>query len=119
MSAKRPLSTDGPAVKRETSPANLGRRRVCFEVEADPGSRVAVAGSFNRWDPEKHVLKQKSSDGHYQRVLFLPPGDYEYKFVIDGDWSADPNCEHFAANEFGTLNSVLHVNKPAKQRSRS
>ncbi len=89
-----------------------GKRRVHFEVDANPGSTVAIAGSFNAWQPDKHVMKELG-EGRYQRQVYLAPGDYEYKFVIDGEWSADPNCPHWTKNEFGTLNSIVHVEPKA------
>jgi hypothetical protein len=39
----------------------------------------------------------------------LAPGTYQYKFVIDGTWCADPECADFVQNEHGTLNSVITV----------
>ena len=88
--------------------STAGKRRVCFEVNADPGAHVAVAGTFNGWRPESHPLKEPEA-GHFRRMVYLAPGDYEYKFVIDGDWTADPKCEDWKRNEFGSLNSVLKV----------
>lgn len=104
-------------MSNQMNQGTLGRRRVRFEVEAEPGSRVAVAGNFNRWDPQVHVLRETKRAGHFERCVYLQPGEYQYKFVIDGDWSADPNCPHFAANEFGTLNSVLRVQKSPSKRA--
>ena len=45
----------------------------------------------------------------YKLVMELAPGYYEYKFVIDGQWLMDETNHNFAANDFGTLNSVLTV----------
>lgn len=91
------------------SSGTRGRRRVRFIVEAEPGSRVSVAGSFNGWDPGAHVLKETATAGRFERVVYLLPGDYQHKCVIDGSWSADPRCPAFTSNAFGTLNSVLRV----------
>ena len=103
------------------SSGTAGRRRVRFEVNAAPGSQVSVAGSFNGWDPKSHVLRPVGEFGLFQRYVYLPPGKYEYKFVIDGEWSADPNCKTFSTNEFGSLNSVMKVSSasPSGQRSKS
>ncbi len=103
--------------KSSKSSGNAGRRRVCFEVDAEPGSQVCVAGSFNSWNPEAHVLRPAAGAGHFKRIVYLEPGAYEYKFVIDGNWSVDPNCPSFAANNLGTLNSILEVS-PAKRGKR-
>ncbi len=86
-----------------------GRRRVRFEVRAEPKSEVFVTGSFNSWDPKKKALEDKKQDGFYSGTLMLPKGTYEYKFVINGVWCADPECEEWTANEHGSLNSVIRV----------
>ncbi len=85
------------------------RRRVEFVAEVGVGHSVSVAGSFNDWDPEAKVLCDKKGDGVYRGVIMLPPGEYEYKFVVDGDWRIDENNPCFASNDLGTLNSVLKV----------
>ena len=94
----------------KTVSPTAGKRRVCFEVDAEPGSQVAVAGSFNNWRADTHLLSEPKA-GHFKRLVYLPPGDYEYKFVIDGDWTADPKCEQWKHNEFGSLNSILSVRR--------
>ena len=93
------------------SPSTVGRRRVRFEVEAEPGSRVALVGSFNNWNEKSHLLSDKARPGTFVKLVYLQPGTYRYKFVINGVWSADSNCPTFETNEFGTLNSVLKVQR--------
>lgn len=88
---------------------SAGKRRITFVVEAGPGKTVSVAGSFNDWNPEAKYLKDKNNDGVYRGIVLLAPGKYEYKFVIDGIWSMDAGNPDFAANDFGTLNSLLIV----------
>lgn len=74
-----------------------------------PGRKVAVAGSFNDWEPELNPMTDAKGDGVYRCTLRLAPGCYEYKFVVDGEWVLDDNNPNFASNDFGTLNSVLNV----------
>ena len=83
------------------------RKRVQFKVQADPQCKVSVAGSFNDWSPDKHVLKYK--DGVFALSVLLPKGRYEYKFVIDGHWCVDPGCAEWSHNSYGSLNSVINV----------
>ena len=45
----------------------------------------------------------------YTLTIVLVPGTYEYKFVINDEWVLDEANPNFAANDFGTLNSVLTV----------
>jgi 1,4-alpha-glucan branching enzyme len=81
--------------------------RIKFEIEADKGSDVYVAGTFNDWDTTKKKLVFKN--GSYSGTLSLAPGRYEYKFMIDGIWCVDPKCSEWSPNQFGSLNSVLIV----------
>ena len=85
------------------------RRRVEFSVINTPGRQVSVAGSFNNWDPEAKVLKDRNGDGIYRGIVMLEPGEYEYKFVVDGEWLLDEANPGFYPNDFGTLNSTLEV----------
>lgn len=95
--------------KRTVKKAVSKNRRVSFSVRAEPGSKVFLAGSFNNWDPTAKEMVDKKGDGTYAATLQLAPGDYQYKFVIDGTWCADPECPDWTQNDHGTLNSVKHV----------
>jgi 1,4-alpha-glucan branching enzyme len=95
-----------------TAPAKSGTRqkhRVTFSVRAESGAKVFLAGNFNGWDPAAKEMTDPRGEGVYTAVLLLAPGDYQYKFVIDGTWCADPECPDWTPNEHGTLNSVKHV----------
>jgi 1,4-alpha-glucan branching enzyme len=89
-------------------PADAGKR-VRFELPAEPGSRVFVAGTFNDWSPTANPLKDNPGSGHCKATLSIPPGRHEYKFVVNGEWRVDPNCTAWAPNELGSLNSVILV----------
>ena len=46
----------------------------------------------------------------YSVTVTLAPGIYEYKFVINGVWTLDPDPDRdWTQNGLGTLNSVLRV----------
>ncbi|HOE61805.1 MAG TPA: glycogen-binding domain-containing protein [Kiritimatiellia bacterium] len=91
---------------RRTAPKT---QRILFSVRAEVGSQVSLAGSFNNWDPTAKPMTDKKGDGVYTVTVSLAPGTYEYKFVIDGTWCADPDCADWVQNEHGTLNSVKYV----------
>ncbi|MBA4388154.1 MAG: glycoside hydrolase [Verrucomicrobia bacterium] len=86
-----------------------GRKWVKFEFRAEPSIEVFVAGTFNNWNPAQARIKEKNGDGIYRTSILLAQGRYEYKFVVNGVWCADPNNRDSAMNEHGTLNSVLTV----------
>ena len=84
--------------------------RVCLELLQPGAKTVCVAGSFNEWKPEKAPLVQKDS-GHWVGDLQMPPGRYEYLFVVDGQWVPDPRANESVQNPFGGINSVLTVSE--------
>lgn len=94
-------------------------------TNAPKAKRVFVAGTFNDWSPSTHPLK-RTGDGHWVLMLDLPPGRYEYKFVIDGQWCCEQGCDEAyhdcpgcVANQFGTMNRVLVVEDLAERRDRA
>jgi 1,4-alpha-glucan branching enzyme len=113
MSAKgktdEAVKTKSAAKPAKTTKSAPARRRIEFVIEAGFGRIVSVAGSFNDWDPEAKFLTDTKKDGVFRCTMMLPPGEYEYKFVVDGDWRIDENNPWFASNDLGTLNSVLKV----------
>jgi hypothetical protein len=50
--------------------------------------KVILSGTFNRWN-EKYFKMIKTEDG-WELALQLKPGEYEYKFIVDGKWMEDP-----------------------------
>ena len=98
------MKTDATEKKEISS----GYRVVYLTYESAPGKKVYAAGSFNGWKPEKE-LKDKDNTGVYRCQLRLKPGEYQYKFVVDGSWCLDAANPNFIPNSFGTLNSLLIV----------
>jgi chromosome partitioning protein len=73
---------------------------------------VRIAGDFNGWVPDKGVHSRIESEGEariWTKVLQLPPGTYQYRFVVDGQWCKDPNNPHWVAGSTGQENSILVV----------
>mgnify|MGYP006300511529 CR=1 FL=1 len=83
------------------------RKRITFQVRAEPGSEVYVAGDFNDWQPTKKLTNKNNDDIYTGTILLDRQKQYEYKFVINGKWSVDPNCDEWVPNSLGSLNSVL------------
>lgn len=84
-------------------------KAVTFTVHAEKGKAVYVAGEFNKWDPTAKKMAYKAKDGVYAATVKLVPGEYQYKFVIDGTWCADPENVNSVQNDQGTFNSVVVV----------
>lgn len=76
-------------------------------VHASAGS-VSVAGDFNAWEPG--VLRLHKVNGVWRGAASLPPGVYQYQFIVDGNqWMADPAAGGKAEDGFGRVNSVVRV----------
>ena len=104
------MSEDKKSSKTATAKTAPAKKRVVVSFTAKPGSDVCIAGSFNDWAPDEKRLKDKIGDGVYTATLTLAPGIYEYKFVVDGVWTLDPDPDRdWTQNGLGTLNSVLRV----------
>ena len=88
---------------------SIANKNVRFELSAEPGSLVFVAGTFNNWNPTANPLKDNPDSGHFKTAMRVPAGTHEYKFVVNGVWTADPKCADWVPNDSGSLNSVLHV----------
>lgn len=86
----------------------LEQQEVEFTFDAPDAKAVQVAGSFNRWNPEANPMQHIES-GEWTTRLMLKAGQYEYLFVVDGEWVVDPRATESAANSYGGLNSVLRV----------
>ena len=52
---------------------------------------------------------KKDSAGTWKKIKMLPEGTHEYKFLVDGDWTLDPECHDTTPNTFGTKNSIIQV----------
>ena len=99
---------------KQSQPASAPHRAatVALRCHAPDAKSVFVAGSFNHWRPDATRL-QPLANGLWTAELELPPGDYEYRFVVDGCWCSDPDAKETVPNPFGDHNAVLRVRRVA------
>ena len=90
------------------------RRRVTLSLKAPFANKVSLMADFNQWDEARHPMK-KTAKETWEKTVVVPPGKYEYKFLVDEKWQQDPTNEMVCQNRFGTLNNVIIV-KPTKTR---
>ncbi|XP_024634044.1 protein PTST homolog 3, chloroplastic isoform X2 [Medicago truncatula] len=118
ISKARKLISEKDAELHEAEESLSGLKEVLVEFCGD-GDVVEVAGSFNGWhhpikmDPQPltsvidHDGSRKSR--FWSAVLWLYPGVYEIKFVVDGDWRTDPQRESVARGHI--CNNILRVDR--------
>lgn len=83
-------------------------RRVRLEFFHPQAREVNIAGSFNDWRPGSTWMVSLGNE-RWVKELTLPPGRYEYCFVVDGRWMPDPKATQPAQNGSANHNSVLLV----------
>ncbi len=57
-----------------------------------------------------------ASNGLWSVSVALPAGNYQYRFLVDGEWRDDPECGQRAPNPFGSQNMVRIVS-PVPRKS--
>jgi chromosome partitioning protein len=96
----------------EASPAPLAPREIVVRFRDEKANDVRIAGDFNGWVPDKGVRSLIESEGHarvWTKILRLAPGTYQYRYVVDGEWLADPENPEAISTAVGGRNSVLVV----------
>ena len=98
--AEKKVAAAKPAAKKaapkaaaeKKAPASAAKKTaakkvtVVFEANCPLATTVSVAGSFNNWAVDKDMLKKDKKTGLWTGKITLDAGDYEYKFVCDGQY---------------------------------
>lgn len=107
-------------VKRRLPPPTQTPQGVVFRFNAPSAQIVQLAGNWpeNDWLRGQAQtgsfnigeMKDDDQDGIWERVEPLPPGRYQYKFVVDKvNWKEDPNNPNRIDDGYGGFNSLLDV----------
>ncbi|WP_207431089.1 hypothetical protein [Sabulibacter ruber] len=77
-----------------------------FKLDGYTNAReVFLAGNFNNW--RDFELPMKKTPSGWELPYSIGPGNYEYKFKVDGKWVLDPSNPLKVKNNEGTGNSYL------------
>jgi chromosome partitioning protein len=104
-----PPSLGDPLLDEDELPA---LREVFVRFADNQAGDVRIAGDFNGWVPDKgvrSVIEAENGARVWTKILQLPPGTYQYRYVVDGEWREDPDNGNTAPSPTGRLNSVLVV----------
>jgi len=86
-----------------------GKKTILFEVKpAGHASDVRLAGTFTGWQP---VEMKRRKDGKFAAEVPVPPGTFEYKYLVDGKWITDPDHSRWALSPMGTINSMGEISQ--------
>ncbi len=88
---------------------------VVFTLSAPNADAVYLAGDFNDWSETATPMKL---DGGIWRVeLELAPRRYEYKFLVDGEYTTDPDNPNTNPDPYGGENSVVTVSPAGEPKA--
>lgn len=82
------------------------KRNIRFKHWAPQAKKVEIVGDFNNWIP---TAMSKGKNQHWIIDCQLEPGEYTYKFLIDGRLKKDPYNPHSVPDGYGGESSLLIV----------
>jgi len=106
-----------PVAAATAAPASVDKITVRAPIAVDGGIQftyagnvgaVFLAGTFNGWNATELPLAGDGA-GKWIIVHALPAGQHEYKFVVDGNWLADPENPDTQSDPYGGVNSLVVV----------
>lgn len=77
----------------------------------EPAGTVWLAGSFDDW--RKHQMLFVPEVNYHILVTELPPGEYAYRFVVDGRWRVADGDPNLREDQFGHLSHFITINPDA------
>lgn len=80
--------------------------RVRFRWRDKNAKTVKLVHSYDNWKIQINLTK--ISQTIFETIINLPLGEYEYKFIVDGQWKHSDNCST-KKNVFGTLNNIVFI----------
>jgi hypothetical protein len=105
----RPIATSkNNGARKPAGRLQAELKNVEFHLEAPAAVAVKLAADFTDW--EKFPLDMiKTENGVWSIFVPLRPGNYSYRFIVDGNWCDDPDAGLYEFNPFGTVNAMVKV----------
>jgi thiol-disulfide isomerase/thioredoxin len=94
--------------EQKTSPLVQGNS-VFFLLYNAQANDIKVAGTFNNWEQFTMYRNPREPGMWGVRYDGLTPGTYQYKFIIDGEWTTDPENYTPMPDMDGILNSSFTI----------
>lgn len=94
---KTTVKKSGSEVKQVTITSRMGDART-----------VSITGDFTDWSGQGIPLRRETG-GIWQTSLSLAPGDYQYRLLVNGQWSDHLEAGERIPNPYGSKNCILRV----------
>jgi len=89
--------------------SNVYAKEKIFNFYAPDAKDVYVVGDFNNWEINEDARLLRIKSGVWEHKIFLSPGHYRYKFIVDGLYFEDPENPHKEPNPYGNCDSVFDL----------
>lgn len=93
-------------------------KKTSFQLELPEANEVALVGDFNEWNGDATPMKKLKS-GVWKADLVLDEGEYEFRYLVDGNNWVNDEATEVRRNQFGTANSVVHVEIPTPKTKKA
>lgn len=103
--AKAKTVASGKATNKATKISHL---KATFTLYAPDAQEVFLLGDFNDWQ-NNDLKARRLKDGIWSKSVQLRAGNYQYLFLVDGEWWTDPANPNRVQNAFGTENSAVEI----------
>lgn len=103
-SERTPRKADMPAKKITKSKSS--KVKECFELIAPEAENVILAGDFTDWENSAKKMRKLKSGAWKTTVSFEESRMVQYRFLVDGQWVDDPECQDRVPNGFGGENCL-------------
>jgi len=98
-------------IQKRLSPKGKSMR-VTFQLPSDIAKNgIAVAGCFNEWDTDRHVMKLDNKKGVWTTAISFSPGTtVEFRYCVDGKyWRNDEEADRYISNPYFSENGILEL----------
>lgn len=82
--------------------------KVTFYTHKMPeADSVYLVGDFNDWNESSHAMS-KLKDGRFKLMVKLEPDkEYQFRYLVDGEWHNEWEADKYVPNPFSGDNSVI------------
>jgi serine protease AprX len=103
---------------RHPASPRVTERAVEFHLHDREAEHIEVLGSWNNWAAPGLPMRQEQGGVWQTELKGLPPGEYSYKYLIDGwRWLADPANPRRNHDGSGNLNSLLVIESAGAEKA--
>ena len=98
------LTSNSLSEKNETDKTNEIKIPTLFEWK-EGGTNIIITGSFCGWS-HRFAMAFNQKTNNYELILYLPKGEYQFKFIIDNVWKCSSYYETKTDNNNNTNNYI-------------